>query len=163
MNSAFGQRTNSSPCLQVNEPRWFGLASSPIRQSSLQIWWNAHARRSTIESPKARQQKQLLTDRRVVRVDPQFFAELDAQLGEERGPHGRASSSDFLLIDLPPIAEEFAENFEALPTMYVDRTDYRYLVSTGRLIAAALIVGQLMHDGTIALVSIEIDIEIDFD
>ena len=41
--------------------------------------------------------------------------------------------------------------------MYEDRSDYRFLVAAGRLIAAALIVGQLTNDGTIALVSIEID------
>lgn len=99
-----------------------------------------------------------MTERRTVRVDSQFFDELDAQLGEERGPAGEPSSSDFLLIDLPPIAEAFAEDFESLPTMYSARDDYRYLVAAGRLVAAALIVGQLTVDGTIALVSIELDL-----
>jgi hypothetical protein len=99
-----------------------------------------------------------LTSRRIVRVDSQFFVELDAQLGEHRGPNGEPSSSDFLLLDLPPIAEEFAERFNSLPSMYAKRSDYRYLVATGRLVAAALIVGQLTNDGTIALVSIEIDL-----
>ena len=42
--------------------------------------------------------------------------------------------------------------------MYSERDDYRYLVATGRLVAAALIVGQLTPDGTIALVSIELDL-----
>jgi len=111
--------------------------------------------------PGSQQQRKLkrpLTDRRIVRVDSQFFAELDEQLGHERGESGEPSSSDFLLIDLPPIAEEFAENFETLPPMYDGRSDYRYLVATGSLIAAALIVGQLMDDGAIALVSIELDL-----
>ncbi len=99
-----------------------------------------------------------MTERRTVRVDSQFFDELDAQLGEVRGPTGEPSSSDFLLIDLPPIAEAFAESFDALPMLYSERTDYRYLVATGRLVAAALIVGQLTSDGTIALVSVELDL-----
>lgn len=43
--------------------------------------------------------------RRSVRVDPQFFSDLDAQLGETRGPQGEPSSSDFLLLDLPTIAD----------------------------------------------------------
>ncbi len=102
--------------------------------------------------------KSPLTNRRTVRVDAQFFDDLDAQLGEERGPTGEPSSSDFLLIDLPPIAEAFAEDFASLPPMYSERDDYRYLVATGRLVAAALIVGQLTPDGTIALVSIELDL-----
>jgi hypothetical protein len=37
--------------------------------------------------------------RRVVRVDSQFFADLDAQLGDTRGPNGEPSSSDFLLLE----------------------------------------------------------------
>jgi hypothetical protein len=44
-----------------------------------------------------------------------------------------------LLIDLPSIADTFAEQFEQLPTMYRDREDYRFLVTTGRLVAAAVV------------------------
>ncbi len=98
-----------------------------------------------------------MTGRRPVRVDPQFFAELDAQLGETRGPDGEPSSSDFLLIDLPSIADAFASSFDDLPAMYEGRTDYRYLVTTGSLVAAAVIVGHLHADGSIILFSIEID------
>ena len=50
--------------------------------------------------------------RRTVRVDQQFFTELDAQLGETRGPNGEPSASDFLLIELPTIAETFGERFD---------------------------------------------------
>jgi hypothetical protein len=98
-----------------------------------------------------------LTQRRPVRVDPQFFAELDAQLGDTRGPNGEPSSSDFLLIDLPSIADAFAESFDELPAMYAGREDYRYLVVTGSLVAAAVVVGQLVGDGSIVLFGIEID------
>ena len=92
-----------------------------------------------------------MTRRRPVRVDPQFFAELDAQLGESRGEDGEPSSSDFLLIDLPSIADMFATSFDDLPVMDEGRTDYRYLVTTGSLVAAAIIVGQLHADGSIIL------------
>ena len=69
------------------------------------------------------QSRSPLTSRRTVRVDAQFFDELDAQLGAERGPTGEPSRSDFLLIDLPPIAEAFAEDLASLPPMYLDRDD----------------------------------------
>ncbi len=52
--------------------------------------------------------------RRTVRVDQQFLAELDVQLGEPRGPNGEPSASDFLLIELPTIAEMFGERFDEL-------------------------------------------------
>jgi len=98
-----------------------------------------------------------LSNRRPVRVDSQFFTELDAQLGESRGPSGEPSASDFLLLDLPSIADAFAERFDQLPAMYPDREDYRYLVTTGRLVAAAVVVGQLVADGSIVLFAIDID------
>ena len=95
--------------------------------------------------------------RHPVRVDPQFFAELDAQLGETRGPNGKPSTSDFLLIDLPSIADAFAESFDELPAMYAGREDYRYVVVAGSLVAAAVVVGQLVADSSIILFGIEID------
>ena len=98
-----------------------------------------------------------MSNRRPVRVDSQFFTELDAQLGESRGPSGEPSASDFLLLDLPSIADAFAERFDQLPAMYPDREDYRYLVTTGRLVAAAVVVGQLVADGSIVLFAIDID------
>jgi hypothetical protein len=98
-----------------------------------------------------------LSNRRPVRVDSQFFTELDAQLGESRGPNGEPSASDFLLLDLPSIADAFAERFDQLPAMYPDREDYRYLVTTGRLVAAAVVVGQLVADRSVVLFAIDID------
>ena len=98
-----------------------------------------------------------MSNRRPVRVDSQFFTELDAQLGESRGPNGEPSASDFLLLDLPSIADAFAERFDQLPAMYPDREDYRYLVTTGRLVAAAVVVGQLVADGSVVLFAIDID------
>lgn len=60
--------------------------------------------------------------RRTVRVDQQFFTELDAQLGEARGPNGEPSASDFSLIELPTIAEAFAERFDELLRLYPETT-----------------------------------------
>lgn len=96
--------------------------------------------------------------RRIVRVDPQFFAELDAQLGESRGATGQPSASDFLVIDLPTISDAFAENFDSFPAMYQDREDYRYLVVTGMLVYAAVVIGQLVDDTSIVLFGIEIEL-----
>ena len=52
--------------------------------------------------------------RPIVRVDAQFFADLDAQLPETRGPNGEPSASDFLVIDLPTISAAFALADEGL-------------------------------------------------
>lgn len=98
-----------------------------------------------------------MSQRRPVRVDAHFFSELDAQLGVTRGPNGEPSASDFLLFDLPSIANAFADDFDQLPAMYPDREDYRYLVITGRLVAAAVVVGQLVADGSVVLFAIDID------
>ena len=95
--------------------------------------------------------------RRTVRIDTQFFTELDAQLDESRGINGEPSATDFLLIDLPTIAEVFAERFDELPTLYPNRTDYRFLVATGRLVHAAVVIGQLSADGTVVIFGIDID------
>ncbi len=96
--------------------------------------------------------------RRTVRVDQQFFTELDAQLGETRGPNGEPSASDFLLIELPTIAETFGERFDELLRLYPERDDYRYLVAGGRLVYAVVVVGQLINEDTISLFGIEIDL-----
>ena len=96
--------------------------------------------------------------RRTVRVDQQFFTELDAQLGETRGPNGEPSASDFLLIELPTIAETFGERFDELLRLYPERDDYRYLVAGGRLVYAVVVVGQLINDDMISLFGIEIDL-----
>lgn len=96
--------------------------------------------------------------RRTVRVDQQFFTELDAQLGETRGPNGEPSASDFLLIELPTIAETFGERFDELLRLYPERDEYRYLVAGGRLVYAVVVVGQLIDDDAISLFGIEIDL-----
>lgn len=56
-----------------------------------------------------------MSDRREVRVANSFFEELDSQLGPERGPNGEPSATDFIVIDLPRIIDEFARRFDELP------------------------------------------------
>ena len=63
-----------------------------------------------------------------------------------------------MTIDLPTISDAFAEHFDEFPAVYPDRDDYRYLVVTGKLVKAALVIGQLMADGSIVLISIDIDL-----
>lgn len=48
-----------------------------------------------------------MSERRVVRVSPDFFEQLDRQVGAERGPAGEPSATDFILLDPPTIAERF--------------------------------------------------------
>jgi hypothetical protein len=96
--------------------------------------------------------------RRTVRVDPQFFTELDAQLGETRGPDEEPSARDLLLIEPPTIAETLGERFDELLRLHPERDDYRYLVTGGRLVYAVVVVGQLINEDTISLFGIEVDL-----
>lgn len=84
--------------------------------------------------------------RRTVRVDAQSSTELDVLLGEERGPNGEPSASDFLLIELSTIAERFDELLRLCP----ERDDYRYPVAGGRLVYAVVVVGQLIDNNSIS-------------
>lgn len=69
------------------------------------------------------------------------------------------SRSDSIVIDLPTIVDEFADNFDALPIAYPDRPDYRVLVVGGTLAAASVVIGQLVADGSIVLLGIELDLD----
>ena len=89
-----------------------------------------------------------MTSRRTVRVDQSFFDDLDRHLGSDRGPNGEPSGTDFIVIDLPTVVDEFAVNFDSLPIAYPDRPDYRVLVVGGTLVA----------DGSIVLLGIEFDL-----
>jgi hypothetical protein len=52
----------------------------------------------------------------------------------------------------------FATSCDELPRLIASRDDYRVLISRGRLVYAFVVEGQLAEDGTIELVSIELDI-----
>jgi hypothetical protein len=101
--------------------------------------------------------------RRVVRATPDFFHDLDHQLGTERGHNGEPSANDFQVLDLLRIVERFATEFDALPELIHGRRDYRVLVGTGFVVAGYLVVGQLASDGAVELIALEIDAELESD
>ena len=72
----------------------------------------------------------MAADRRVVRVSTAFFDRLDGQLEADRGSAGEPSATDFLVIDLPPIVDRFATDFEALPEVVKGVAAARVLVAT---------------------------------
>jgi hypothetical protein len=96
--------------------------------------------------------------RRQVRATPDFFVQLDVQLGSERGPNGEPSSVDFEAYDLLDIIEEFATGWDDLAPLIIGGTQYRILIARGRLVAAYSVVGQLAPDGAIELVKLDIDL-----
>jgi len=96
-------------------------------------------------------------DRRIVRVSPALFEQLDAQLPAERGPDGEPSAADFVVIELPRIVEQFATAFDDLPQIVQGLSSSRMLIAAGRIVRAYVVYGILTTDGTIELVAISID------
>ena len=96
-------------------------------------------------------------NRKIVRVSRDVFDELDHVLGAERTPGGHPSANDFLTVDLIAIVDTFATRFEDLPTLIEGRPDYRILVSAGTLVYAFAVVGQLVDDGSVEILSIDVD------
>ena len=99
-----------------------------------------------------------MSEPREVRVDPRFLEQLDAQLGSDRGPRGEPSSTDFLLVDLPPIADVFSLQFDDLPELIPGRPDYRVVITTGTLVSRLSVIGQL-RGNSVALVGVELDLD----
>jgi hypothetical protein len=81
--------------------------------------------------------------RRIVRITPDLFRKLDAQLPAERGPRGEPTAAEFAANDLLDIVETFAEEWDDLLKPYAGRADYRDLWLHARLVHAAVIRGQL--------------------
>ena len=54
--------------------------------------------------------------------------------------------------------ERFATAFDSLPELIPGRSDYRILISSGVLVRAYAVVGQLAQDAAVELVSLEIDL-----
>jgi hypothetical protein len=67
--------------------------------------------------------------RRDVRATPYFFAKIDVQLPDERGPDGEPSWLDFQAYDLLAIVERFATGLDELPELVPGRPDYRILIT----------------------------------
>lgn len=104
----------------------------------------------------------MTSDRLTVRATPQFFEDLDRQLGAERGPNGEPSTNDFQVYELLEIVERFATGFHDLPELIAGRDEYRVLVTAGMLVRALTVVGQLASDGGVDLISLEIDLGTDW-
>ena len=100
-----------------------------------------------------------VSERRLVRDDRSFFDALDEQLRPERGANGEPSVGDFILVDLPPIAEVFATSFESLPAPYSERLDYRTYMTSGLLVPRVLVTGHLGRDETITLMDVALDLD----
>lgn len=98
-----------------------------------------------------------MSRRRSVRVTAGFFDQLDSQLGEDRGPHGEPSATDFIAFQLPEIIERFAEDFDALPEAVEGVVSARMLLTPGVLVHASIVYGVLAADDAIDLVGISID------
>ncbi len=101
-------------------------------------------------------------DRLEVRATLEFFADLDRQLGSDRGPHGEPSTNDFQVFELLAIVERFATDFAGLPKLIPDRSDYRVMIATGVLVRSYSVVGQLVSDGAIELLALELDLDSDW-
>lgn len=96
--------------------------------------------------------------RRTVRASQAFFEELDSQLREERGANGEPSRYDFQSHELFAIVERFELDWDRLPALLTGRDDYKILIGAGVLVFAFAVIGQLTNDGTIELISIDIEI-----
>lgn len=96
----------------------------------------------------------MAAERRVVRVAPAFFDQLDEQLPAERGPRGEASAADFVVIELPAVVERFASDFDGLPELIEGA---RVLIAAGLLVRAFAVYGVLLTDGAIELIGITIE------
>ena len=88
----------------------------------------------------------------------EVFEELEEVLGTERGPDGEPSLTDFLAIELLAIVDIFATRFNDLPQLVEGRSDYRILIATGTLVHAIAVVAQGANDGSVEIVSIEVDL-----
>ena len=97
-----------------------------------------------------------MTRRREVRVADSFFEQLDLQLGVERGASGQPSATDFLVVDLPSVVEEFSTRYDDLPETIAGLTSMRMFIGTSTLARAFVVYGVETSDDVIELVGIEI-------
>jgi hypothetical protein len=98
-----------------------------------------------------------VTDRRAVRVTDAFFRQLDTYLASERGPNGEPSTTDFIVLELPPIVERFATDFEGLPEIVEGVPAARMLITSGVLVRAVAVYGIATSNTTIDLIGLTIE------
>jgi hypothetical protein len=69
----------------------------------------------------------------------------------------RPSATDFLVIELPAIVEQFATGSDTLPEAVEGVAEARMVIGTSRLVRAFAVYGLLMSDDSVELIGIEID------
>jgi len=95
---------------------------------------------------------------RPVRPTPEFFDDLDAQLGDDRGDHGEPSRHDFVTVELPDIMEKFATRWDDLPPFIAGRLDYRIMIEAGQQVPVYAVEAQLSPQGIIELVRLDLQL-----
>lgn len=103
-----------------------------------------------------------MSERRPVRVDPGFLQRLDTLLPAERGPNGEPSRLDILRFELPAIEERLALRFQDQGEVVPGRPDYRMVIATGTLIPRIVVIAQLVADGSVVLLGLELDRDADW-
>lgn len=98
-------------------------------------------------------------NRRPVRVTDEFYNDLDSYLGAGRGPNGEPSAIDFLRLELLPLIDIIAEQFDDLPKALPGHPEYRVLITNGRLIPYISIMGMLQSDGSVELIQLELGLD----
>jgi hypothetical protein len=92
-------------------------------------------------------------------VLPEFFLLLEAQLPDERGPHGEPTVAEFASSDLLEIVDAFADRWDELPMPILGRPEYRDLIVSTRLVFAVTVRGQLSPlDGAVEMVDVAVDL-----
>ncbi len=99
-----------------------------------------------------------MTERREVRVSEEFFVRLDEQLGVGRGPNGEPSASDFIVIELPALVEEFSAAFTDLPEAIAGVSSVRMFIGSGALARAFVVQGLETSAGFVELVGVDIEL-----
>lgn len=94
----------------------------------------------------------------LVRFTSEFFHDLEQQLAAARGPLGQPSRTDFLEYELPSIREIFSTRFDELAAAIPGRSDYRVLIASGSVVRAYSVVGQLIHDGSIEILQLDLEL-----
>ena len=77
------------------------------------------------------------------------------------GSRARRQQRTFRFFDLLRIVEIFATEFDFLPRLIAERPDYRLLVGVGVVVPRFAVVGQIVSDGAVELVQLDIDIDFD--
>jgi len=86
---------------------------------------------------------------RPIRVHPLFFETLDELLPEARGADGTPSASDFLRIDLPPILDALAADFEGCTTPDPGLSKARAYTTWGVVVGPVAVYAEVSDDGAV--------------